>query len=206
MINPQKLYKTIGENIRKARKEQGLSQNELAERLAYSNTTISKIENGTRKSGLDELASFATVLGKPIDYFFGAIYPPGRNEDSILPLGNNERQLVPVWDNLGAANERKTVSYCYFDPSYLEGRAIVGLRFFGNSLDESIKKGDAVFYDTLATPGEGDLVLVVKDRRPTIMRCVKQYGDLALQYPGGHLSMRMVKIEGVIIESHRKYR
>lgn len=61
-------YYTIGQNIRKIRKAQGLSQEELAEKIKISTTHMSHIETGNTKLSLPVLVDIATVLGvKTVD-------------------------------------------------------------------------------------------------------------------------------------------
>lgn len=61
---------TFGEKILKFRKELGLTQNELAEKLFLSYQAISQWENGITKPDIDMLPKLAEVFGKSIDEFF----------------------------------------------------------------------------------------------------------------------------------------
>jgi transcriptional regulator with XRE-family HTH domain len=205
MIDSKKLYQTIGDNLRRARKEMGMSQKDLANSLAFSNTTISKIENGYRKLGLDELSRFSDVLNKPIDYFVGNAFNAEQPDEAILHIRRVERLLIPIWDNIGLNTERKIVSYSFFDPELLKGRNVMGLRFSGEPLDDSIRKGDALFFDTNAEPKENTLVLAMMNEIPVIMRYTKVNGELKLQYAHGTLPLNMVDVKGMIIESRRLY-
>ena len=55
-------YGKIGQQIRKHRKAQGLSQEQLAERIGISVTHMSHIETGSTKLSLPVLADIADVL------------------------------------------------------------------------------------------------------------------------------------------------
>ncbi len=55
-------YYMIGQNIRKIRKAQGLSQEELAEKISISTTHMSHIETGNTKLSLPVLVELARVL------------------------------------------------------------------------------------------------------------------------------------------------
>lgn len=57
----------IGANIRKARKEKGLSQAVLARKCNISNTTLSAYENKHKTPGLNTVARIAKELGVSID-------------------------------------------------------------------------------------------------------------------------------------------
>lgn len=56
-------YQIIGDNIRKIRKEKGLSQEELSELTNISKGTISQMENGNNRFNLESLEMIANVLG-----------------------------------------------------------------------------------------------------------------------------------------------
>lgn len=205
MIDAKKLYQKIGDNLRKARKELGMSQKDLAKSLAFSNTTISKIENGSRKLGLDELSRFSEVLNKPIDYFIGKALTNEQQDEVILQVRRVERLLIPIWDNIGMNTERKIVNYSYFDPELLKGRNVIGLIFSGEPLDDSIRKGDALFIDTNAEPKESMLALAMVNEVPVITRYIKVNDEMRLQYAHGTLPKSMAEVKGIIIESRRKY-
>lgn len=55
-------YYKIGQQIRKFRKAQGFSQEELAEKVNISTTHISHIENGNTKLSLQVLVDIANIL------------------------------------------------------------------------------------------------------------------------------------------------
>lgn len=60
-------YYAIGQRIRKVRKAQGLSQEQLAERVQISVTHMSHIETGNIKPSLSVLVDPATTLGVRTD-------------------------------------------------------------------------------------------------------------------------------------------
>lgn len=66
---PDQFAKKIGELIRAARDEAGMTQKKLAERISKSQVTISDIENGKMDISLLTMVSIALVLGKPIISF-----------------------------------------------------------------------------------------------------------------------------------------
>ncbi|MFH7002109.1 helix-turn-helix domain-containing protein [Flavobacterium bizetiae] len=52
----------IGENIRKVREKKGYNQEQLAEIMQVSRSTISKIENGKFNCSLDYISKFSWFL------------------------------------------------------------------------------------------------------------------------------------------------
>lgn len=60
-------YYAIGQRVRKIRKAQNLSQEELAEKVNISTTHMSHIETGNTKLSLPVFAALATALEVPMD-------------------------------------------------------------------------------------------------------------------------------------------
>ena len=67
-----KKFESMGERIKNRRKELGLSQEELAEKLGYkSKTSISKIEQDITDLPLSKVAKFAEILKTTPGYILG---------------------------------------------------------------------------------------------------------------------------------------
>lgn len=60
-------YEVIGQRIKKARLEKGLTQERLSEEIDVTTVYISRIERGS-KVNLERLAQIARVLGVTIEY------------------------------------------------------------------------------------------------------------------------------------------
>ena len=58
-------YKVIGRNIRKARVQANLTQEQTAEKLRISQLHFGRLERGDRPASLEQLANIAQVLGVP---------------------------------------------------------------------------------------------------------------------------------------------
>ncbi len=63
------IYRDIGKKIQKAREEAGLSQEELASRLGYTQAALSNYELGKRRLYLANIEQIARELNKPLSYF-----------------------------------------------------------------------------------------------------------------------------------------
>lgn len=59
-------YKALGENIKRRRKEVGLTQQQLADRLNMSLNFVGKIEVAFSKPSLDTLIEIAKALGTTV--------------------------------------------------------------------------------------------------------------------------------------------
>jgi transcriptional regulator with XRE-family HTH domain len=63
-----RLARALGDNVRRYRKERGLSQEALADEVELAVTYVGQIERGLRNPTLDVVERFAKVLGvKPLD-------------------------------------------------------------------------------------------------------------------------------------------
>lgn len=61
-------YKALGERIKTIRKEKGLTQENLAEKIGCNTSHISNIENDYTKLSLNALVAIANALEVSIDY------------------------------------------------------------------------------------------------------------------------------------------
>lgn len=68
-------YKKLGKRIQSARKETGVSQEQLAEAIGKSPSAISTIETGKRGASLETLVHIANVLQVSADYLLADQLP-----------------------------------------------------------------------------------------------------------------------------------
>jgi transcriptional regulator with XRE-family HTH domain len=68
-------YQEFLQRLRHARVEAGLTQSEVALKLNQSQSYVSRCESGERRVDVVELAKFALIYRKPLDYFVDFILP-----------------------------------------------------------------------------------------------------------------------------------
>jgi HTH-type transcriptional regulator, competence development regulator len=73
----------LGETIAKLRKEKGLSQYELADRLGFSRGKLSNYEQGSRQPDYDTLKKIADYFDVSIDHLLGREEKGKTKEDSL---------------------------------------------------------------------------------------------------------------------------
>lgn len=66
-----KTSREIGEKVKKKRRELGISQEELAERLGVTYQQVQRYENGMNKLNVENIQVIADALDTPVSYFFG---------------------------------------------------------------------------------------------------------------------------------------
>lgn len=62
---------SLGNRIRAARRDAGMSQGQLATALNTTQSAISLYEAGQRSVGIDMLLNVARILNRPLHYFLG---------------------------------------------------------------------------------------------------------------------------------------
>jgi transcriptional regulator with XRE-family HTH domain len=90
----KKLAKEIGEKIRKAREEAGMSQKELANMLSLSDKAISSYEVGRTTPSVLYLKKIGLAVQKPIAYFDDT--PQSDDIDLQIKLKIIERELLEI--------------------------------------------------------------------------------------------------------------
>jgi transcriptional regulator with XRE-family HTH domain len=76
-INNKQFNKDLGQKIKSARYEYGMTQEELAGRLGFSRIALSTYESGRSKLTVYQLGQIASILQQPIEYF---LPPKGETE------------------------------------------------------------------------------------------------------------------------------
>lgn len=72
LLNPEaELHKTIGQNIRRIRKEQSLTLKQLARRTSLSVSLLSQIERAESSASVSSLYKIAVALGVRLTVLFG---------------------------------------------------------------------------------------------------------------------------------------
>lgn len=67
-------YRLFLQRLRQARKEAGLTQYQVADRLGRPQSFVSKCETGERRVDIVELQVFAEIYGKTLDFFLTQDY------------------------------------------------------------------------------------------------------------------------------------
>ena len=97
----------MGELIRKAREEVGISQSELAEKTYRRQASISDLENGKMEANATTLLLLSVVLKKPLTYFF----PEGWISD-VPPekLSSSEQELLIQANRLNIGDMERLIA------------------------------------------------------------------------------------------------
>lgn len=135
----EKTKKITGDAIRKARKEAGMTQSELAEKLHTSKSLISQYENGARYPKPATLERFAVALGVPVYQLMGYSSPS--------QVSKGMESMIKSIEDLKASVESMTQEYFAIMIHENEGAEIISKYF---SLNEEGKKEAAKRISELA--------------------------------------------------------
>lgn len=86
----------LGKRIKALRKEKGLTQQQLGEKINVTKVSICCYENGTRTPTLQTLTDLAEFFGVNLNYFLGMdVYAVAEDEDPYqMSLCNEEVEFV----------------------------------------------------------------------------------------------------------------
>jgi len=97
----KEISEKIGQRVRQAREEKGLTQKEVGEYLGYSAMGVSYFEQGVREMKISDIHKIARFFGKDVSFFlspsltmFRSDKEGGHDEDAIKSLSDFEQFLA----------------------------------------------------------------------------------------------------------------
>lgn len=106
--------KGTGKRIQLLRKQKGLSQEELADRLDVSSNTVAKIECGLRRSSVDFVVDLVNFFDTTVDYIIlGEEIKKESDYDFLIrEIDDQVEQLLELKENLLKEKNEKIKSRC----------------------------------------------------------------------------------------------
>lgn len=166
----------IGTRLRYLRKQDGVTQQQLADAIGVAKSTISMYENGLREPDFETLEALADYFNIEMNTFF-----PGRHSVSTLhPLPPN--RTYPLVGDIACGTpilaEQNITEYINF-PGDL--RADFCLRCRGDSMiGARIYDGDIVFVRQQPDVEDGEIAVVLIEEETTLKRIYRTDGVLTL--------------------------
>lgn len=155
----------FGERLRAIRKENNLSQEELADILGTSKQVISRYENGQRTPKVTVAAEFAKRLGVPMSTLSG--------EDDIMlpsniqPISEMQMQRVPMLGEIAAGVPiMAEEDYGAFVSTPIQCDFALTVR--GNSMEPTYLEGDVVYIRQQDDVDDGQVAAVAIDGEATL--------------------------------------
>lgn len=195
----------VGERVKQAREEMGLSQEELGRLYGVTGSAISQMERGYVAFRLSDIEKLARVLSKDLSYFITERKPlPRRIEAVVAELGAISPVAVPIVGSVHAGWEEDVVDYAYWARSRAADKNIVGLEVRGFCLEPHIREGDRVFLDRDTSPRNGSIVLYIRDAEVGLARYYQREGKVWLENNYGRVDPEGVTVQGVVLEVNRR--
>lgn len=97
----------IGALIRKRRKELGLSQEQLSEKVGVSYQQIQRYENGGSMLNVENVQRVAHALAVPVSFFFASIQPGIAAEPPTTYSSSEEKHLLKCFRDLTAKSDQQ---------------------------------------------------------------------------------------------------
>lgn len=169
--------KNMGEKIRQAIKESGLTQQKLADKIGTSNPVVNVWVTGKRNPTTSSLKKIAEATGKPYSFFVEDEIKsdPKTGVEKYLPI---ETEFIPVLGISSATDEKFIVEEREsFLPYRKTGENQFAIKVVGNCMVDpddprhSIYEGDYIIVDPDKEAINGDVVLArIDEEYSTIKR------------------------------------
>lgn len=176
----------LGDRIKKARLDRGLTLLEVAERLGKTEATIQRYESGNIKNlKNDTIEDLASVLNVSPAYLMG--WDTDFIPTNIISLSPTTVK-IPVIGKIACGDpitaEENLIGYRYESPDFLPSGKLIYLQAKGDSMEPTIPNGSYVLIREQPDVENGEIaaVLVNGDTEATLKR-VKKQGDTVFLMP-----------------------
>lgn len=177
-MNKEELGKYVGNQIKRYRKINKLTQDELAEKLGATKATISNWETGYRNPQQDSLFALADIFNISINDLFPA-------PTNLMPVGNIVK--IPVLGYIACGEpilaDENISEYREVSDNVLPKGELFFLEAKGDSMEPKIPDGSYVMlrHQPDVENGEIAAVLVNGDTEATLKRVRKLDGTILLE-------------------------
>jgi len=100
---------TLGERIKQLRKENGMTQVDMAQKLGVTKGTVSTWETDSRVPGFETLNQMCDMFQRSLDYLMG------RSDDSTPPILTSEEQAELALNQVAEDLREYVLKYCRLD-------------------------------------------------------------------------------------------
>lgn len=176
LLNNLSLDKTIGDNIKQFRKDKGLSQKALGNKIGVSQQMIAQYESNKREPKLQTLVKIATALDIPVFYLLS-------NCSSFVL---DEKDLKFLRENNNSIEIRTKNSD--FEESFLNYLTSIGLNIeiYNDSSNFDMlklkKRDDDDFIVAISDPSRDTMIFLRKDRFNTFMNKIENFIYAEINY------------------------
>lgn len=165
-----------GDKIRTARKEKGMSQQELADILNVNKGTVSRWEQSKFEPSIVTMQEMSKILGKPIQYFLSDSFVEEMREIK------GDTAYIPILGEIACGRPilatENVEEYREVPKRYLPKGEVFILRAKGDSMFPTICEGDEVLVRCQPDVNDNEIgvALLDEDNEATLKR-IKHVGD-----------------------------
>jgi len=171
------MNKTIGQIIRQLRKEQDLTQEELAERLNVTSQAVSRWESDTGMPDISQVVPIARVFGVSTDVLFGMpIINENAEIEKILDEYNRIVEPIECYTYMLKALEKhpmNTKLLCY---ALRDGATIIYCKLISD-VSPVVKECERIANILISSGNDPDCISVAHRELATIYNVLGQYKD-----------------------------
>ena len=176
---------SFSERLRIARQSRGLTQQQLAELIGVSRSTVAMWETGEHQPDLDTVSKLATILKVSVDFLLGKTEDPTPLEQRLKDQPwYVELRPIPVYNGANAGDigtfpdDRNIVMWISVPK---KGPGKYGVIVHGDSMEPDIKDGDIVVIDPDVAIDNGSKVIVIIDGQAYVKKIYFQNNVIVLQ-------------------------
>ena len=196
--------------LRSLRKQQGLTQKEVADKLGIHCTTYTKYETGASEPSFEMLNKLADLYDISTDYLLGRSNKFGTKSGKLIPVLGEVAAGIPI--------EAITdiVDYEEIDAAMAKSGEFFGLRIKGDSMEPRMREGDVVIVRQQDSAETGDTVVVLVNGNSATVKKIK-YGPDGITllptnpahdplfYSAAEVEQLPVRVIGRVVELRAKY-
>ncbi|MCI5569982.1 MAG: XRE family transcriptional regulator [Lachnospiraceae bacterium] len=186
-------YADIKDRIKQLRKSNGMSQQQLADKLNITNVAVSQWERGVKQPKTEMREALCDLFNVNLEYLNGNWdhvtrlisddemrmldeYRSNAIPSNALPLGHYR---IPVVATVAAGepifSEESILEWIDYDKD--PRGEVFGLRIKGDSMIPRISDGDTIVVDKSAVWEDGDIVVVTVNGNDGTCKRIKKYKD-----------------------------
>lgn len=181
------LQKYIGQMIKYFRKQNDMTQEQLADKLHTTKQSISRYESGERKVDQDLLFELSEIFNVRLDEFF-----PER--EGLTPVENEKEKLklVPIVGKVAAGSPNyaieDVIGYMTLPPDRKSNDGLMYLEVNSDSMDKKFAVGSYVLVDTNVTVENGDIAVIKINGNDATLKQIKfdEEGKSLMLIPDSH--------------------
>lgn len=121
------LITIVSENVRRLRREKGLSQLDLSQRMKVTQSHLSRIENGTHGVSLDILERLSVALEVPTyEFVINKDFDSLELKEQLLKFEHldetQKKMILDLFDTFLTSNELKRREHSSINPERVRGK------------------------------------------------------------------------------------